>query len=90
MQRPTHPDFEAICKMVCDLDDEATNQDTFEGIVESEIDAHTLAYLADQRALRAMMVAMAVGTDPMTGVGSTWIDGFFVGLKWARRDQCKT
>lgn len=78
MQRPDHDDFWRLCECVQDLDTAAEDV-RLERILDN-VDQHSLAYVATQRALRALGVA-----DRQVALSATWIDGFTAGMLFQRR-----
>ena len=75
MKRPQHDDFWLMAAIVQDLDAAADDGIAMERIIGA-IDGESLAYVANQRALR-------MGGGILTG--AAWLDGFIAGANFNKR-----
>lgn len=87
--RPDHPDFWRLSEIVMGMDawlDVAkpeNRQDVFQKIVTDVIDIRSVTYMADQRALRAMMF-LGVPREYQAATAAMWLEAFIMGVKYAR------
>lgn len=79
--RPDHPDFWLMAEVVQDLDNAADDGLSADRIV-ADLDMTSVAYMAEQRALRAQ----AGGMVP----AALWFDAFVMGVMFQRRKSSKT
>jgi hypothetical protein len=72
--RPDHPDFWLLSRLVCQLDERSDRggPDEFARILAEYIDPASLTYMAEQRALRARLV----GAPDM----ALYFDAFVLGV----------
>lgn len=80
--RPDHPDFWLMAEIVQDLDAAADDRIALERIL-GPVDAASLAYMAEQRGLRA---AMFLSRDRMNlAMAAAWVDAFKAGMEFQKR-----
>ena len=79
--RPDHPDFWLMAECVQDVDAAADDGIAMERII-GNVDIHSLAYMASQRALR-----MDASVVPVVAVSiaAGWVDGFLAGVNFQKR-----
>jgi hypothetical protein len=80
--RPNHPDFWMMSKAVISLDTASDTGVSFADTV-GDIDIDSLAYMAQQRALRAATI-LATPVTRESRIMATWLDGFMVGVKFQK------
>lgn len=94
--RPSHPDFWRLSSVVLDIDgqlQEATTQTARNAalarIVAQYVDQDSLAYVALQRALRALMSTTATDASDIAKLAAVYLDGFITGCAYqkARESQ---
>lgn len=85
--RPNHPDFWLMAEIVQDMDAAAEDKVGLQRII-GDIDLQSLAYVAEQRAMRAAMWAKSdplASADPIAQLGGMWIDAFKAGVEFQKR-----
>jgi len=78
-QRPEHPDFEKLRKVVVYQDQQADSGIGIPEIVDGAIDVDALGYMARQRAIRAVRL-VGPTSDAITLLATIWIDAFVSGV----------
>jgi hypothetical protein len=87
-QRPDHPDFWMLSRIVIDLDKRAEAPDMpFADMIAAVVDIRSVMYMASQRALRA--AGPVVPTRFHHGkLQAAWVDGFMTGARYqAEKDR---
>lgn len=79
--RPSHPDFWLMAEVAQDLDAAAENHVPIESIV-GDLDLPSLAYMAEQRALRAQKYLPGTPRDHHAPL---WFEAFIMGTMYQRR-----
>jgi hypothetical protein len=76
-RRPEHPDFWLLSQVLIDQDAQAESGQRALEIIGRYLDPPSVAYMANQRALRVMSGRPAAG---IVQVSAAWIDGFLAGM----------
>lgn len=80
-KRPDHPDFWLLSEIVIDQDTASFNETIlFDDMVGQIVDTKSLAYLADQRALR--ILGPAATNRERAKIAAVFMDAFMVGAKF--------
>lgn len=79
-ERPDTDDFWLMAEIAQDLDAAAKDGVALERIMGG-VDTDSLMYVSTQRTMRAS------GAPAWAAVGGAWIDGFAIGMNYARRKQ---
>lgn len=89
MNRPEHPDFAKLQDAILWMDGEATEGGkTLPEIVEQiDFDLGSIAYAAEQRALRAMRELN--GSNDLAAFMTLWMEGMLVGLQVGRKERTR-
>lgn len=83
--RPQHPDFQKMSAAVRALDAAGDSGQSLEEIVAGhDVDVDSLIYMANQRALRAVLLFESSPAPDEAKYSANWIDGFMAGLKIER------
>jgi hypothetical protein len=81
--RPTHPDFNRLVNTVLKLDGRMDEGGDFDATIGQYVDQRSIAYMAQQRALRAVM-HMGVPPALQTAIAAVWLDGFTIGCDYTK------
>lgn len=86
--RPQHPDFWRMSKVIVELDEQADRAADEAGeavVITPDIDQRSLAYVARQRVIRARNLLPEDPEGNTTGRdGILWADGFTAGVRYAQ------
>lgn len=83
--RPTHPDFTELSKIVLQHDGKTEDNDfDFGAYVGQVIDERSLVYMARQRALR---VAPGASLETHMAFAALFLDAFLIGVRWQEHRQ---
>lgn len=77
--RPKHPDFDLLSKVIIGLDKFADAGEGFDEIMVDAVDSDSLLYMATQRIHRAMMSTASPGEIVM----ALYLDAFALGYHYA-------
>jgi len=77
--RPTHPDFDKLSKVIIGLDTLADQGQGFDEIMVDAVDPESLIYMMDQRIRRAVMSK----ASPSEIVMALYMDAFALGYHYA-------
>lgn len=80
--RPDHADFWLMAEVVQDLDTASDDGTSFARLVGPLVDPQSIAYMAQQRGLRAYTMLKGGGE---TRMAATWLDGFIAGMLYQKR-----
>lgn len=90
MERPDHPDLERLAAIVRGMDEDGEQglKETGDRVVlmATDVDPTSLVYVAQQRSIRARMVAPD-DEDPRTPTAReamVWMDGFVAGQRFTK------
>lgn len=89
-ERPDHPDFEALLRIIRGIDLQSESGFTMEQIAQSEADLATLLYAATHRARMAVSVSQEMGVPPGVGLEmvryvTLYLEAFIAGCRFARQ-----
>ena len=89
-ERPTHPDFARLSHAVTHMDDSADKHAGTEELIPdfTGVDKDSLMYMLLQRDVRhkrASKEAALAGSIAPTAMPVAWLDGFMLGVEFARR-----
>jgi len=90
--RPDHPDFWRISEIIIDCDD-AAEKEGLDAALDGHVDKESLAYMANQRAYRALNIQTQQDLeDPATKhsigiIAAIWMDAFVVGAKFESKKE---
>jgi len=81
--RPTHPDFDKLSKVIIGLDLLAKQGQGFDEIMVDAVDPASLLYMMDQRIRRAMLSSASASEIVM----AIYLDAFALGYHYAKEKE---
>jgi hypothetical protein len=78
--RPQHPDFWTLSRIINELDDLAETKGWLVATSTVPVDIESMVYMARQRA--AMALDLLKGSDDTERMGLLWMDAFILGVRY--------
>ena len=82
LNRPDHDDFWLMAEVVQDMD-AAADEGNFDRIIRPVVDMESLAYVAEQRAMR--VVGPLASQEVYVKLQAAWLDAFIAGALYQKR-----